>query len=65
MQSSGDAVLEGARANEIQALVLLCLEPNAAIPMHIAQRLRARGWIETVIDTHLVTIAGRTLVDLS
>ncbi len=65
MQAHGDAVLEGAHAGEIQALALLCREPDAAIPIHIAQRLRAKGWIETVIDTHLVTITGRTLVDLS
>lgn len=65
MHMHRDAVLEGARPGEIRALEMLCQKPDAAIPIHIAHRLRAKGWIDTVVDVHLVTIAGRTLVDLN
>lgn len=58
-----DVVLEGARSVEIEALVHLSMHPDAALPPFIAQRLRAKGWIDTAGDSHLLTIAGRTLVE--
>ena len=58
-----DVVLEGARAAEIEALAHLSAHPEVALPPPIAQRLRAKGWIDTAGDSHLLTIAGRTLVE--
>lgn len=58
-----DVVLEGASSIEIEALAYLSSHPEAALPPPVAQRLRAKGWIDTAGDAHLLTIAGRTLVE--
>jgi hypothetical protein len=62
MQNMRDAVLEGARPMEIEALVRLCHEPGFLPSSDIVQRLEAKGWLDVAGGAHLVTLAGRELV---
>lgn len=58
-----DVVLLGASSAEIEALAYLCSHPDAALPPSIAHSLRAKGWIDTAGDYHLLTLTGRVLID--
>ena len=59
-----DAVLVGATPAEVVALARLAQAPEAAPPPHLCPTLRAKGWIETTPrGEHLLTLAGRTLID--
>jgi ribosomal protein S19E (S16A) len=61
--SSRDVVLEGARPAEIEALFHLSANPGLVPPPEILRRLEAKGWIDSFNDTHVLTVAGRTLLD--
>ena len=59
-----DAVLEGATAAEVVALARLAADEDNAPPSHVCPKLRAKGWlITTETGHHLLTLAGRTLVE--
>ncbi len=59
-----DAVLEGPTSVEIVALARLAQDPEASPPPHLCHRLRSKGWLQTTpTGDHLLTIAGRVLVD--
>jgi hypothetical protein len=58
-----DAVLEGPRPEEVDALVAIVTGKNDRPSLTVALRLRAKGWIEMVNGHYLVTIAGRALLD--
>ena len=56
-----DAVLEGVRRFDVDHLRQLARDgigDAAALA-----RLEAKGWVETVGSTHLITLSGRTLLD--
>lgn len=58
-----DAVLEGPREDEVDALVAIVTGMNARPSLALALRLRAKGWIDMVNGSYLVTITGRALLD--
>jgi hypothetical protein len=59
-----DAVLEGATAAEVVALARLADDDANSPPPHLCPKLRAKGWlITTATGHHLLTLAGRTLVE--
>lgn len=59
-----DAVLEGASAAEVIALARLAADQANSPPPHLCPTLRAKGWlITTETGHHLLTLAGRTLVE--
>ncbi len=56
-----DAVLEGVRRFDVDHLRQLAHGgPGDA---NALARLEAKGWVETVGSVHLITLAGRTLLD--
>jgi hypothetical protein len=61
--SPRDVVLEGARPDEIEALSHLCANPAFRPGAEIIPRLQAKGWIDTFGDVHVLTLAGRALLD--
>ncbi len=61
--SPGDVVLEGVRPDEIEALSRLSTNPEFRPRDEILPRLEAKGWIDTFGDAHVLTLAGRTLLD--
>jgi hypothetical protein len=63
MRSIGDAVLEGVRPSEVEQLRLLAQGRSAtASPQQMAQ-IAAKGWLDTVDGTHLITLTGRALLE--
>jgi hypothetical protein len=56
-----DAVLEGVRRFDVDHLRQL--ERGGAGDASALARLQAKGWVETVGSVHLITLAGRTLLD--
>lgn len=59
-----DAILEGASAAEVIALARLAADQANAPPPHLCPTLRAKGWlITTETGHHLLTLAGRTLIE--
>ena len=58
-----DAVLEGASAAEVIALARLAADEAIAPPPHLCPVLRDKGWITTTDKGHLLTQAGRTLIE--
>ena len=59
-----DAVLEGATAAEVVALARLVEDDANSPPPHLCPTLRAKGWLITTDNGHhLLTLAGRTLVE--
>jgi len=57
-----DLVLEGALSSEVDAMMAVCMNSTHRLPRETMARLQAKGWIDVIGDTVLVTIAGRTLV---
>jgi hypothetical protein len=55
-----DAVLEGARPEEIEALA--AIDRGRRPSLMVALRLRAKGWIDMIDGTYLITVTGRTLL---
>jgi hypothetical protein len=58
-----DVVLEGVRPIEVEVLARLCNNPEFRPGADVARRLEAKGWIDTYDGTHLLTVAGRTLIE--
>ena len=58
-----DAVLEGPRPEEIDALMSIVTGKREHLSLTVALRMRAKGWIDMVNGAYLVTIAGRALLD--
>ena len=59
-----DAALEGATAAEVVALARLAADDANSPPPHLCPKLRAKGWLITTENgNHLLTLAGRTLVE--
>ena len=59
-----DAVLEGVRPIEVEVLSRLSKEPGFRPGADIVRRLEAKGWIDTYGDAHLLTVTGRTLLEM-
>lgn len=55
-----DSVLEGVRPEEVEAL--LAIDEGRSPRLLVALRLRAKGWIDMIDGTYLITITGRTLL---
>ena len=55
-----DAVLEGPRPEEIEALV--AIDRGRRPGLMLALRLRAKGWIDMIDGEYLITVTGRTLM---
>jgi hypothetical protein len=55
-----DAVLEGVRPEEIEALV--AIDRGRRPGLMVALRLRAKGWIDMIDGTYLITVTGRALL---
>lgn len=62
--SPRDVVLEGARPTEIEALSRLCSNPDFRPGVDVLRRLEAKGWIDSFGDSHVLTVTGRTLLEL-
>ena len=58
-----DVVLEGARVVDVEQLQLLAQGRSATASAQQLQRIAAKGWLETIGETHLITLTGRTLLD--
>lgn len=58
-----DAILEGPRPEEIEALKSIVTGKPQRPLLTLALRLRAKGWVDMVNGTYLVTLTGRTLLD--
>lgn len=58
-----DAVLEGPRPEEIDALVAIVTGKRERPSLTVALRMRAKGWIDMANGVYLVTITGRALLD--
>lgn len=63
MMQERDVVLEGVRRLDIEQLQLLALGQAATASSQQLERIAAKGWLETVGDTHLITLTGRTLLE--
>ena len=59
-----DLVLEGALAIEIEVLTRIGSDPDYRPGYYIRRKLEAKGWVDTFRDASVLTIAGRTLVDM-
>ena len=60
-----DAVLEGPKPEEIEALISIATGKQERPRLSVALRLRAKGWIDMANGAYLVTLAGRALIDRS
>jgi hypothetical protein len=58
-----DAVLEGVRPIEVEALTRLSADPEFRPGADIVRRLEAKGWLESFGEAHLITVTGRTLLE--
>lgn len=58
-----DAVLEGAKAFELEQLRLLAQGRSATASAQQLAGIEAKGWLETVGGIHLITLTGRTLLE--
>ena len=58
-----DAVLEGAKAIELEQLRLLAQGRSATASAQQLADIAAKGWLETVGGIHLITLTGRTLLE--
>lgn len=58
-----DAVLEGAKAFDIEQLQLLAQGRSATASAKQLAGIEAKGWLETIQGIHLITLTGRTLID--
>lgn len=58
-----DAVLEGARRSDLEQLRLLAQGRSATATAQQLARIEAKGWLETIGNTHLITLTGRTLLE--
>lgn len=58
-----DVVLEGVRPIEREVLSRLSENPGFHAGSHVLRRLEAKGWIDTYGDAHILTIAGRALLE--
>ncbi len=63
MQAGRDVVLEGALPFDLEQLQLLAQGRSATASAQQLERIEAKGWLETVGGTHLITLTGRTLLD--
>jgi ribosomal protein S19E (S16A) len=63
MRRCRDTILEGARAQDWEALNHLCASQAHALPDTVLDRLRSHGWVETFGTSHVITLAGRALLD--
>lgn len=64
MQMGRDAVLEGARPLDVAQLQLLAAGDSLTATAEQLAQIEAKGWLQTVGGVHLITIAGRTLLEL-
>lgn len=60
---SRDVVLEGARPGEIEALSRLSANPDYRPASDLLRCLAAKGWVDSYGDAHVLTLAGRTLLE--
>ena len=58
-----DAVLEGAKAFDLEQLRLLAAGYSATASAQELARIEAKGWLQTVGGIHLITLTGRTLLE--
>lgn len=63
MLTERDVVLEGAKPLDLEQLTLLAGGHSATASAQQLARIEAKGWLETVGDTHLITLTGRTLLE--
>jgi len=58
-----DAVLEGAKAFDLEQLQLLAQGRSATASAQQLAGIEAKGWLETVQGIHLITLTGRALLE--
>lgn len=62
MKHMPDLVLEGAKASEVDALFAVAAG-QSDIAADVADRLRAKGWLDPCGAALLITVPGRVLID--
>jgi hypothetical protein len=63
MLTERDVVLEGVKPLDLEQLQLLASGSLATASAQQLARIEAKGWLETVGDTHLITLTGRALLE--
>lgn len=58
-----DVILEGAGRLDIEQLRLLDKGLSTTASQAELERIEAKGWLETVDGTQLITLTGRTLLE--
>lgn len=58
-----DAVLEGAKALDLEQLRLLAQGRSTTASAQQLAGIEAKGWLETVQGIQLITLTGRTLIE--
>lgn len=59
-----DVVLEGVRPVELETLSRLSANPDFRPGSDVLRRLEAKGWIDTYGEAHILTLTGRTLLEV-
>lgn len=65
MMGERDVVLEGVRPFDLEQLRLLAMGHSITASDQELARLEAKGWLETVGGVHLITLTGRTLLEIT
>nr|WP_295886740.1 hypothetical protein [uncultured Devosia sp.] len=63
MLTDRDVVLEGVKPLDLEQLQLLASGYSTTASAQQLARIEAKGWLQTVGGTHLITLTGRTVLD--
>lgn len=64
MKSNSDTILEGIRPTDFQYMNAISDGQPGEVSPDVVDRLVSNGWIQPAYGTYLITLTGRTLLDL-